>query len=282
MAARKGVTLIEIVVVIAITAILIGLLLGAIQKVRSTAAGLQDKNQLRQVILAGHNHASANEGRIPTGANSKTDEEFYLYDVLPYLEVTGELSYPYPPYGLAFRILPIYISQNDYSVPRQSVDHINMSAPTSLCLNATALKGRTNFASSFPDGTSNTIAISERLSFTGLQANVFSYNGYLTQTWVPSYFAGQRRGNFAEKLQRDVVPVTEGFPPQTRPSKPGVTFQVVPIWSEADGQQLQALQPSGLKVAMLDGSVRTIHPGVSEATFWGLVTPAAGDIAELD
>ena len=278
---RKGASLVEVLVVIAIMGGLMGLLLGAVQKVRSTAAGLQDKNQLRQVVLAGHNYASANEGRLPSGANGST-EEFFLQDVLPYLEVTGSLSYPYPPYGIAFRVLPIYISRSDYALPEQSTDQINMSAPTSLCMNATALKGTTNLAGSFPDGTSNTIAISERLSYTGLQPNEFTYLGMVFPTWIPGFIPSWRRGNFADQQQRDVVPVTEGSPPRTRASTPGVTFQVVPKWFEADGRQLQALQPGGLKVAMLDGSVRTIHPGVSEATFWGLVTPAAGDIAELD
>lgn len=62
MMSRKGASLVEVLVVIAITAVLIGLMLGAVQKVRSVAAGLQDKNRLRQIILAGHNYASASGG----------------------------------------------------------------------------------------------------------------------------------------------------------------------------------------------------------------------------
>ena len=123
MAARKGVTLIEIVVVIAITAILIGLLLGAIQKVRSTASGLQDKNRLRQIILAGHNHASASGGNLPSATSNESI--YYLEAVLPYLDVDGPLHYPYPPYGTGWRIVPVYISVNDYSIVScQSTVHL--------------------------------------------------------------------------------------------------------------------------------------------------------------
>jgi hypothetical protein len=35
-------------------------------------------------------------------------------------------------------------------------------------------------------------------------------------------------------------------------------------------------------VALVDGSVRSIHPGVANATFWAAVTPAGGEVAPLD
>ena len=52
---------------------------------------------------------------------------------------------------------------------------------------------------------------------------------------------------------------------------------MVPNPRAADGRMLQATQSAGLLVGMFDGSVKTISPGVSPATFWAAVTPAGGE-----
>lgn len=276
---RPGLTLLELLVSLAIVAVLIGLLLPAVQQTRAVAVRLQSINKLRQVITATHNHVTAHDGRVPAYPPAVMNSMADFSDG-PFTLILTHLEADRAQVKAANRLqtyVLAYVSPADSTfIPDPPPDTYASWANASYAANHQAFQPRLRLPESYPDGTAATIAFGERYAHCRESAadwhQPFPISG-------PGFTNGPplRRATFADALlaDYDALPVTTAA--GTRCSFPGLTFQMRPTQETCDYRILQTPHPGGLPVALMDGSVRTLHPGISEAVFWSAVTPAGGE-----
>ncbi len=301
---RRGFTLLELIVVVAIILLLVALILPAIQMVRLTASRMQSTNNLKQIGLAMHTHNDV-KGRLPGVNNARKVtpvDPIYLasgsgddpnadvppmLQLIPYTEVKLRPEDGYP-------ALKVLTAPADPTFTSQGLSNGSaIQGPCSYGLNMSALEGRPNLTNGFPDGTSQTIAATERYIISYMLSDTStphsgaewetgtSYAEVLPGSASNYYYEASRRATFADAGYRgEVIPITSVINGQvvTRPSVPGQTFQVRPKPDAAWSAVPQTPYAAGLPTLLFDGSVRTISPTIDPSLFWSAVTRDRGEV----
>ena len=276
---RPAFTLVEMLVVISILAILIGLLIPAVQKVREAALRMQSMSNLKQIGLGVHNFAATHSDRPPSidgNPGSANVGQSLFVAIFPFVEQNVASNLESLP-----ALEKLYVSPADATLALDWPFHGRPSWQASYAANAQVFIGSPRLATVYFDGASNTIAFGEHYANCGHQ-DLFYYGLFDPPP------AARHRATFADGGPKvdggvndvDFYPLQTGNPPGT--TGPFLTFQTAPPYDACNPAICQTPHPSGMLAALGDGSVRTLSPGMSATTYWSAVTPAGGEVLGID